>query len=173
MIDDPTDIHTHFSLSYANYLVLHRTLLQSMPLAWQHRFVAMLEELDAAFPDVEKPAGYRVETGDWHYPDDVAAERLKRLGWTTRGRWEQRVFIDPDGNEHSGFQAVVFVPAPDPVPHYDRGRTRIEPTLPPALALDEHARALQEEFDLPARPHLRSVEHAVLLERELRHQVVS
>ena len=41
-------IHSHFSLSYAAYLVLPRLSLQEMPHAWQDRFVALLDELEAA-----------------------------------------------------------------------------------------------------------------------------
>lgn len=36
-------IHEHFGLSYASYLVLPRTLLQSMPVEWQQRFCQLLE----------------------------------------------------------------------------------------------------------------------------------
>lgn len=36
--------HGWFSLSYASYLVLPRSALQSMPLDWQQRFVALMEE---------------------------------------------------------------------------------------------------------------------------------
>ncbi|WP_372011432.1 hypothetical protein NBRC13296_12805 [Paenibacillus chitinolyticus] len=40
------DIHSYFGLSYANYLVLPRTVLQSMPMEWQIKFVELLEEVD-------------------------------------------------------------------------------------------------------------------------------
>ena len=42
--NDPEPIHTWFELSYSNYLVVPRTLLQSMPVEWQRRFVQCLEE---------------------------------------------------------------------------------------------------------------------------------
>jgi hypothetical protein len=61
------DVHTFFSLSYANFLVVPRCLLQSMPLSWQHEFTALMDELDAHFegsPDYETPAGYRVQPTD-------------------------------------------------------------------------------------------------------------
>lgn len=74
-----------FGLTYANYLVLHRSLLQSMPLSWQHRFTALMDELDAAFLHVETPRYFTVNARD-----------------PSTGR-----FIK------------------DPVPHYNRGRTRI------------------------------------------------
>lgn len=41
-------IHSWFELSYAQYLTIPRTVLQSMPEHWQRRFVECLEELDAA-----------------------------------------------------------------------------------------------------------------------------
>jgi len=78
------DIHGWFGLSYANYLTLPRTLLQSMPREWQHRFTTCLEEMDAAFSQVEHPHAYQVKTVD------------------AGGRF-----------------------ACDPIPHYERGRTRV------------------------------------------------
>jgi hypothetical protein len=43
------DIHDWFGLTYAQYLTIPRSILQSMPAEWQQRFVRCLEELDAAF----------------------------------------------------------------------------------------------------------------------------
>ena len=81
-----TDIHTRFSLTYANYLVLPRSLLQSLPEEMQYRLTEVLDEIgnlalanDVPFPD------YRVQTVD------------------DRGRYMR-----------------------DPVPHYNRGRTKID-----------------------------------------------
>lgn len=54
------EIHTYFELTYANYLVIPRTLLQSMPLEWQSVFVGLLQQLDAYFRHVEKPPVYAV-----------------------------------------------------------------------------------------------------------------
>lgn len=82
------DVHTFFGLTYANYLVLPRTLLQSMPEAWQHRFVACLDELQQAFWEVPQADDYWVRAKD------------------RNGR-----FI------------------PDPVPHYNRGRTFVAPQI--------------------------------------------
>jgi hypothetical protein len=42
--DEP--IHEWFELSYAQYLTVPRSVLQSMPKEWQDRFVKCLEELD-------------------------------------------------------------------------------------------------------------------------------
>lgn len=57
-------IHLWFGLTYANYLVLPRTLLQSMPLAWQERFVGCLGELEAAFGHVDQANQYMVRAKD-------------------------------------------------------------------------------------------------------------
>jgi hypothetical protein len=59
LISSREPIHEWFELSYANYLVLPRSLLQSMPVEWQERMVSLLNEMDRAFqlPPVE----YRVQ----------------------------------------------------------------------------------------------------------------
>lgn len=79
------DVHAWFSLTYANYLVVERTVLQSMPEEWQQRFVACLRELDKATQDLERAPRFRVSAVD------------------VNGRYVH-----------------------DPVPHYDRGRARVE-----------------------------------------------
>ena len=49
--NDPEPIHSWFELSYSSYLVLPRSILQSMPVEWQRRFVECLHEArDAAEP---------------------------------------------------------------------------------------------------------------------------
>lgn len=64
--EDPVDIHTWFNLTYANYLVLHRSILQSMPEEWQHRFVRLLQELDYVVEaaEIEVPEVYMVTCKD-------------------------------------------------------------------------------------------------------------
>ena len=47
--EDPEPIHGWFALSYANYLVLPRSILQSAPPDLQHRLVRCLRELDELF----------------------------------------------------------------------------------------------------------------------------
>lgn len=57
-------IHEWFGLSYANYLVIQRTFLQSMPDEWQDRLVKCLEELwekiDEEIEGGQLPEGYWV-----------------------------------------------------------------------------------------------------------------
>lgn len=47
IIECETPVHDYFGLTYAQYLVLPRTALQSMPVEWQERFIKCLEQLDA------------------------------------------------------------------------------------------------------------------------------
>lgn len=44
ILDDEA-IHSFFGLTYANYLVLPRVALQSMPSEWQRQFVKLLEAI--------------------------------------------------------------------------------------------------------------------------------
>lgn len=39
-------VHDWFELSYAQYLTVPRSVLQSMPADWQEKFVKLLEEMD-------------------------------------------------------------------------------------------------------------------------------
>lgn len=79
------------------YVVVSRTLLQSMPEAWQHDLVARLErfsrEMTERADDAGPSAGFKVEAGEW-----------------------------------AGETFIHFLNG-DPVPHYNRGRTRVEPRL--------------------------------------------
>lgn len=61
---DDMDVHTFFNLTYSNYLVLHRTLLQSMPVPWQLRFVAAIREMEDAFDHVPMAYAYNVSAVD-------------------------------------------------------------------------------------------------------------
>jgi hypothetical protein len=82
---DHEAIHLWFGLTYANYLVMPRSILQSMPDEWQKKFVLLLNEARETFPDLDWPS-YRCMAVD-----------------ESTGR-----FIK------------------DPIPHYNRGRTRLE-----------------------------------------------
>lgn len=52
-------IHTWFSLTRSNYLVIPRLALQSMPVDWQARLVGLLEE--ATRMGLETPSDYKLE----------------------------------------------------------------------------------------------------------------
>lgn len=62
-MSEPTDIHEWFGLTYANYLVVPRSVLQSMPEEWRLRFTAMLDECHALFGHLDWP-DYEVRCRD-------------------------------------------------------------------------------------------------------------
>lgn len=58
------DVDLYFSLSYANFAVFPRSLLQSMPQEWQERFYDLMIEYDEhwlGLPDGFTPRSYRVQ----------------------------------------------------------------------------------------------------------------
>ncbi len=127
-------IHNHFGLTYANYLVLPRTLLQSMPADWQQRFVACLQEYNAAFDAVETPDAYQVTAGrEVEYAELTYAQR-RYLGITKeklsakQADEREPLFYDKDGNEREGWHTAIL-PVPDELQDYQRGRRHIAPDL--------------------------------------------
>ena len=54
-------IHGWFGLTYAQYLTIPRSVLQSMPFEWQSKFVALLEELDETIDWRPKKGTYWVQ----------------------------------------------------------------------------------------------------------------
>lgn len=143
VLDRQMDIHTYFGLTYANYLVLNRSLLQSMPEEWQHKFVEMLGELDDEFSHIETAQCFEVVAGVEDYAENYSIEDLKeRFGITPT--WEVPELDEDDPGyddawdefhcevewinargENLGRVGRFVKPCEDPVPHYSRGRTRI------------------------------------------------
>lgn len=61
--EDP--VHLWFGLSYSNYLVLPRSILQSAPVKWQRKFVSLLDELDQMSEELPGlPVSYTVKARD-------------------------------------------------------------------------------------------------------------
>lgn len=124
------DIHTWFNLTYANYLVVPRSVLQSMPEDWQHRFVACLREMEDAFGHLDWPV-YDVRTLA-REPEVIGHEECFSCGgngWIgdpeltcaeCDGEGEVEIDHRYETPEEVGFRL-------DPIPHYNRGRTKLEP----------------------------------------------
>lgn len=115
-------IHTYFGLSYANFLVIHRAQLQSMPSDWQRRFVDLLEDLNAAYDHLDRP-DFEVKTVRDAYVGDLTPDELRAAGATPGdvdededefGTWYSADGRELDSGSHVG------VPVPDPIPHYKR-----------------------------------------------------
>lgn len=134
----PQDVHGSFGLSYANYQVLPRTLMQSMPEGWQYAYVALVNQLRDAFNHVDQADDYDVHPGTWKYANECSDAELARAG-------AELYYDDPacegedaddDGERRYLWRGetyephdYIFVPGSDPVPAYNRGRTRIEPKI--------------------------------------------
>lgn len=75
-------IHNWFELSYAQYLTIPRSVLQSMPDEWQQRFVKCLEELDETIDWRPKSGRYWVklkdDDGKYVHDDLMDYERGRR-----------------------------------------------------------------------------------------------
>lgn len=137
---DNEAIHGFFGLSYSNYLVLPRTLLQSMPGDWQVGFVGLLHELNAAFRAVEVPDAYKVEPAVEREVGDLSDDELRRAAITRTDNPDYNdedlasneqpyFYYAADGQALGSYETVLVPTANDPVPHYNRGRTRIQPDL--------------------------------------------
>lgn len=62
--DGPT--HEMFGLTYANYAVFSRALLQSMPLYWQEAFKELIDDYWAHWEGCDlEPDGYWVRARSW------------------------------------------------------------------------------------------------------------
>ncbi|QVJ03029.1 hypothetical protein KGD82_13425 [Nocardiopsis eucommiae] len=147
---DDMDVATYFSLSYSNFLVLHRVELEHMPTEWQHRLVAMLNELDGAYRHLDHPQGYEVHPCRYVEVWELDDDERKAVGVTsslddfpalpddaTEGQreahdrayeeaCEAELFYDADGTELEKWQRVP-IRVSDPIPHYRHGR--VEPRL--------------------------------------------
>ena len=57
---NPEAVHYWFGLSYAAYLVIPRTVLQSLSPEVQERFVALMDDIQKEIDYDDPPGGYRV-----------------------------------------------------------------------------------------------------------------
>lgn len=148
--DTDGPIHEWFGLTYCNYQVLPRTLMQSMPTEWQERMVACLNEMQDAFQHIPQAEVYDVHAATEHIVNEMTDAELAQAGieadWY-QGETPPEGLSDDDLNqwraEHEADAptyyrddqeldpgARVLIPTADPVPHYNRGRTYIEPRMP-------------------------------------------
>jgi hypothetical protein len=76
-------IHDFFELSYAQYLALPRSVLQSMPQDWQYRLVKLLDELDDKYEWRREGTfvNFRDSSGRW-MPDELGDYDRGRLHLT-------------------------------------------------------------------------------------------
>lgn len=133
---DHEAIHLWFNLTYANYLVAPRSVLQSMPDEWQKRFVLCLNEMQKAFGHLEWP-DYEVKTlarapehkTIYDKCDECDGTGLARDGNAETGaecEWCKGLgeVEDSESPRYETPEEVGY--RDDPIPHYNRGRTKLE-----------------------------------------------
>lgn len=59
-----SDIHHWFQLSYSSYLVLPRSLMEGMPIEWQHKMIDLLEEMREVYDSSKIEDNYTVQLRD-------------------------------------------------------------------------------------------------------------
>ena len=134
-------IHGFFGLSYCSHLVLPRVLLQSMPAGWQRKFVALVEELETAFANVEKPSFYDVQAAVEKEASELTDAELAQTGVTYADTDNGLQFYNRNGDEIEWWTRVM-VPVADPLPSYNRGRTQV-PRADQLAEVDEEFRKLR------------------------------
>lgn len=116
-----------FGLSYADYFVAPRTVLQSMPPVWQQAFARLVEEYERAAHAVPIPTTFYVraarEVEIWELSE---AERVRCLDGrvSVEGEDSDEPVYYLDGREVDAYLRVLL-PDANPIPNYNRGRTRL------------------------------------------------
>jgi len=113
MFDDGEAVHWWFELSYAQYLTIPRSALQSMPAEWQRRFVDCLCQLD--------------NTIDWRPKSGTYCVELREL----------EDVLDPDDPD---FPQRWGKTLEDPLQDYERG-SRVLPYRKGIIEVDEDTAA--------------------------------
>jgi len=109
----PEAIHGYFELTYAQYLTIPRTALQSMPADWQRRFVACLRELDESFDwkprhgnqfwILMRGAGHFIKLADHEPFMDYQRGRRRVLRWQ-----EANPCVNCGSNAESRYRAGAY-----------------------------------------------------------------
>jgi len=109
VLEDDEPIHEYFGLTYAQFLVVSRTALQSMPVAWQRRFVQCLRELDDSIDNLEPewPWCYHVTVRHHGTGKFGSLAKADRLGAYERGRARVPVKKLPDTITVKGCNCIL------------------------------------------------------------------
>jgi hypothetical protein len=127
--DESEPVHLWFGLTYANYLVLPRSVLQSMPQEWQAKFCTLLDELHEAFGHLDWPrydVRALVREPEFIQPY-VPCEDCEEGDEECSVCSGERGVEDPEGPRFETPEEVGI--RRDPIPHYQRGRARLKPQI--------------------------------------------
>lgn len=119
-------VQDFFGLTHSSYQVVPRVLAQSMPHEWQARFVKCMEEMETAFAHIETPNFYDVRPAVEKEIGELTNDELIQLGISAEhgALGAEDVYYNRDFDEIDSHSRVM-VPVPDPLPSYNRGRTRV------------------------------------------------
>ncbi len=125
---DDEPVHGHFGLTYSSYQVLPRVLMQSMPALWQRQMVRLIEQMQDAFRHVPQPECYDVQPAIQVEASSLTEAQRKATGVTQEWEGDEEdgsfVYRDANGDELESWSRVL-VHAANPLPPYNRGRTRV------------------------------------------------
>lgn len=95
-------LHLWFGLSYAEYLTIPRSVLQSMPDEWQATMARLLSELDNTIDWHPEKGCYRVILQDYGYSFDKG-EGVEKF------KWVGPYLDDPLGDYQKGRRRVPHI----------------------------------------------------------------
>jgi hypothetical protein len=119
----------------ADYLVVPRSLAQSMPLRWQQLFLGLLDDLHDAYRNLEWPE-YQVVAGRMELLADLDERQLAAVGYVADLDSDgELIFRDVEDEQPvpEADQLRVLAPVRDPIPPASAGR------VPPRPAEDRIA----------------------------------
>jgi hypothetical protein len=98
-------LHGWFGLSYSSYFVMPRLALEALPVDWQNRFIALMDEAEAA--GMETPA-YHVLRDD---PEHTLVEKYDSEDETSRDYIFTSLREDPWANYRRGCAEELMMEA--------------------------------------------------------------
>lgn len=135
--DDDTPMSYFFNLSYANYLVINRSKLESMPTEWQEDMIELLNEMEDEFRYLPDQPAINVQIlarePDRFYRESLTCEECNGSGFKLDDKGEETEeeceFCDGMGDVESEEERCETPEEvgviTDPIPHYNRTRTRL------------------------------------------------
>lgn len=126
-IDEQEPIHGFFGLTYSNYLVLHRTLMEKMPVEWQQQFVLLLREMEQRCRAIPQPSNFIVKAAVEHEVSQLNDRQMEIAGVSVERGEDDDVYWDAEAREIPSWHRVM-IPIEDPVPHYRDRQFKLPPT---------------------------------------------
>ena len=141
-------VQHYFGDSPNGHLVLHRTLLQSMPPQWQQRLIELVRAYDQAFAPLQIPNAGRwvARPAQERAVAELTLAEREELCITSSvddlschvgddrflAACNDITYCDENGRELQPTDCVLVPDLDDPIPFHDYGRTRVDVCTAPA-----------------------------------------